>query len=53
MYIVNELNLIIVIIIILIIIKFEPAVQGRERMETLSIRKPKPHTTNPWNEEKI
>ena len=33
-------------IIIIIIIKIESAVQGRERVITLSIRRPQPHTTN-------
>ena len=32
--------------------KTESAVQGRERVRTLSVRRPQPHTTNPWKEEK-
>ena len=39
-------------IIIIIIIKLESAVQGRERVRTLSVGRPQPHTTNPWKEEK-
>ena len=27
--------------------------QGRERVRTLSVQRPQPHTTNPWKEEKI
>ena len=40
--------------IIIIIIILESAVQGRERVieDTLSVRRPQPHTTNPWKEEK-
>ena len=30
----------------------ESAVQGRERVRTLSVQRPQPHTTNPWKEEK-
>ena len=26
--------------------------QGRERVRTLSVQRPQPHTTNPWKEEK-
>ena len=37
---------------IIIIITIESAVQGRERVRTLSIREPQPHTTNPWKDEK-
>ena len=29
----------------------ESAVQGRERVRTLSVQRPKPHTANPWKEE--
>ena len=29
----------------------ESAVQGRERVRTLSVQRPQPHTTNPWKEE--
>ena len=35
--------------------KTESAVQGREsaeRVRTISVRRPQPHTTNPWKEEK-
>ena len=39
-------------IIIIIIILLESAVQGRERVRTLSVQRPQPHTTNPWKEEK-
>ena len=35
-----------------IIIILESAVQGRERARTLSVKRPQPHTTNPWKEEK-
>ena len=35
-----------------IIIILESAVQGRERVRTLSVLRPQPHTTNPWKEEK-
>ena len=37
---------------IIIIIKIESALQGQEKVRTLSIRKPQPHTTNKWKEEK-
>ena len=37
---------------IIIIIILESAVQGRERVRTLSDQRPQPHTTNPWKEEK-
>ena len=36
----------------IIIIKIESAMHGRERVRTLSIRRPQPHTTYPWKEEK-
>ena len=39
-------------IIIIIIIILESAVQGRERVRTLSVQRPQPHTTNPWKGEK-
>ena len=26
--------------------------QGRERVRTLSVQRPQPHTANPWKEEK-
>ena len=39
-------------IIIIIIIILESAVQGRDRVRTLSVQRPQPHTTNPWKEEK-
>ena len=35
----------------IIIIILESAVQGRERVRTLSVQRPQPHTTNPWKEE--
>ena len=38
--------------ILIIIIKIDSAVQGRVRVRTQSIRRPQPHTTNPWKEEK-
>ena len=38
--------------IIIIIIILESAVQGRERVRTLSVQRPQPHTTNPWKEER-
>ena len=38
--------------IIIIIIILESAVQCRERVRTLSVQRPQPHTTNPWKEEK-
>ena len=38
--------------IIIIIIILESAVQGRERVRTLSVQGPQTHTTNPWKEEK-
>ena len=44
--------IIIIIIIVMIIIKNEPEVHGWERVRTLSIRRPQPHTTNLWKEEK-
>ena len=40
------------VIIIIIIIILESAVQGRERVRTLSVQRPQPHTTNPWKQEK-
>ena len=36
----------------IIIIILESAVQGRERVRTLSVQRPQPHTTIPWREEK-
>ena len=38
--------------ILFIIIILESAVQGRERVRTLSVQRPQPHTTNPGKEEK-
>ena len=35
-----------------IIIQIELAVQGQERVRTLSIQRPQPHATNLWKEEK-
>ena len=43
-------NIVIQFLIIIIILK--SAVQGRERVRTLSVQRPQPHTTNPWKEEK-
>ena len=36
----------------IIIIKNESAMQGWEKMRTLVIRRPQPHTTNPWKAER-
>ena len=41
-----------VLIDFIIIIILESAVQGQERVRTLSVQRPQPHTTNPFKEEK-
>ena len=41
-----------ILVIIIIIIILESAVQGWERVRTLSVQRPQPHSTNPWKEEK-
>ena len=41
-----------IIIIIIIIIILESVVQGQERVRTISVQRPQPHTTNPSKEEK-